>query len=73
MMDSRTILDRPGAQQLIGKGDMLYLQGNDPVRVQCAFVDTPEVEKIAEYISHQQGYPTAFILPEYVDENAERQ
>lgn len=50
---------------------MLYLQGNDPVRVQCAFVDTPEVEKIAEYISHQQGYPTAFILPEYVDENAE--
>ena len=71
MMDSRTILDRPGAQQLIGKGDMLYLQGNDPVRVQCAFVDTPEVEKIAEYISHQQGYPTAFILPEYVDENAE--
>ena len=71
MMDSRTILDRPGAQQLIGKGDMLYLQGNDPVRVQCAFVDTPEVERIADYISHQQGYPTAFMLPEYVDENAE--
>lgn len=71
MMDSRTILDRPGAQQLIGKGDMLYLQGNDPVRVQCAFVDTPEVERIAEYISRQQGYPTAFELPEYVDENAE--
>lgn len=71
MMDSRTILDRPGAQQLIGKGDMLYLQGNDPVRVQCAFVDTPEVEKIANYISRQQGYPTAFMLPEYVDENAE--
>lgn len=71
MMDSRTILDRPGAQQLIGKGDMLYLQGNDPVRVQCAFVDTPEVEKIAAYISRQQGYPTAFLLPEYVDENAE--
>ena len=71
MMDSRTILDRPGAQQLIGKGDMLYLQGNDPVRVQCAFVDTPEVEKISEYISRQQGYPTAFELPEYVDENAE--
>lgn len=46
MMDSRTILDRPGAQQLIGKGDMLYLQGNDPTRVQCAFVDTPEVEKL---------------------------
>ena len=71
MMDSRTILDRPGAQQLIGKGDMLYLQGNDPVRVQCAFVDTPEVERISEYISKQQGYPTAFELPEYVDENAE--
>lgn len=71
MMDSRTILDRPGAQQLIGKGDMLYLQGNDPVRVQCAFVDTPEVEKIAEYISRQQGYPTAFMLPEFVDENAD--
>ena len=71
MMDSRTILDRPGAQQLIGKGDMLYLQGNDPTRVQCAFVDTPEVEKIANYISRQQGYPTAFMLPEYVDENAE--
>lgn len=71
MMDSRTILDRSGAQQLVGKGDMLYLQGNDPVRVQCAFVDTPEVERIAEYISRQQGYPTAFMLPEYVDENAE--
>lgn len=71
MMDSRTILDRPGAQQLIGKGDMLYLQGNDPVRVQCAFVDTPEVERIADFIGKQQGYPTAFMLPEYVDENAE--
>ena len=71
MMDSRTILDRTGAQQLIGKGDMLYLQGNDPVRVQCAFVDTPEVEKIANYISAQQGYPTAFMLPEYVDPNSE--
>lgn len=71
MMDSRTILDRPGAQQLIGKGDMLYLQGNDPVRVQCAFVDTPEVERIAAFIGKQQGYPTAFMLPEYVDENAE--
>lgn len=64
MMDSRTILDRGGAQQLIGKGDMLYLQGSDPVRVQCAFVDTPEVEKIVDFISRQQGYPTAFMLPE---------
>ena len=71
MMDSRTILDRSGAQQLIGKGDMLYLQGNDPVRVQCAFVDTPEVECIANYISKQQGYPTAFMLPEYVGEESE--
>ena len=71
LMDSRTILDRSGAQQLIGKGDMLYLQGNDPVRVQCAFVDTPEVERIANYISKQQGYPTAFMLPEYVGEESE--
>ena len=71
MMDSRTILDRSGAQQLIGKGDMLYLQGNDPVRVQCAFVDTPEGERIANYISKQQGYPTAFMLPEYVGEESE--
>ncbi len=70
MIDSRTILDRPGANQLIGKGDMLFLQGSDPVRVQCAFVDTPEVERIGKYISEQQGYSTAFYLPEYVDENA---
>ena len=70
MIDSRTILDRPGANQLIGRGDMLFLQGSDPVRVQCAFVDTPEVENIGKYISAQQGYPTAFYLPEYVDENA---
>ena len=71
MMDSRTILDRSGAQQLIGKGDMLYLQGNDPVRVQCAFVDTPEVERIANYISKQQGYPMAFELPEVESEEGE--
>ncbi len=71
MMDSRTILDRSGAQQLIGKGDMLYLQGNDPVRVQCAFVDTPEVENITNYISKQQGYTSAFMLPEYVGEESE--
>ena len=67
MMDSRTILDRPGANQLIGRGDMLFLQGADPVRVQCAFVDTPEVEDITKYIARQQGYPTAFYLPEYVN------
>lgn len=71
MMDSRTILDRPGANQLIGRGDMLFLQGSDPVRVQCAFVDTPEVEQITEYISRQQGYPTAFYLPEYVNEESD--
>lgn len=70
MVDSRTILDRPGANQLIGRGDMLFLQGADPVRVQCAFIDTPEVAEITKFISRQQGYPTAFYLPEYVDENA---
>jgi S-DNA-T family DNA segregation ATPase FtsK/SpoIIIE len=70
MMDSRTILDRPGANQLIGRGDMLFLQGADPIRVQCAFVDTPEVEDITKYIARQQGYPTAFFLPEYVNEDA---
>ena len=69
MVDSRTILDRPGANQLIGRGDMLFLQGADPVRVQCAFIDTPEVANITEYIARQQGYPTAFFLPEVEDEN----
>ena len=64
MIDSRTILDRPGAQQLIGRGDMLYLNGGEPVRVQCAFVDTPEVERINQYIAQQQGYLSAFELPE---------
>ena len=63
-IDSRTILDQGGANQLIGKGDMLFLAGNMPVRVQCAFVDTPEVEKINEFISEQQGYISAFELPE---------
>jgi S-DNA-T family DNA segregation ATPase FtsK/SpoIIIE len=69
MMDSRTILDRPGANRLIGRGDMLFLQGADPVRVQCAFIDTPEVEQITKYIAKQQGYPTPFYLPEYVGED----
>ena len=64
MIDSRTILDRPGAQQLVGRGDMLYLNGGEPVRVQCAFVDTPEVERINQYIAQQQGYLSAFELPE---------
>ncbi|MBR1449476.1 MAG: DNA translocase FtsK 4TM domain-containing protein [Prevotella sp.] len=63
-IDSKTILDRMGAQQLIGRGDMLYLQGNDPVRVQCAFVDTPEVNDINQYISQQQGYLETYELPE---------
>ena len=67
-IDSRTILDAPGANQLVGKGDLLYSGGNDLVRVQCAFVDTPEVEKIVNYISQQQSYPEAYILPEYVAE-----
>lgn len=70
MVDSRTILDRPGANQLIGRGDMLFLQGADPVRVQCAFIDTPEVAEITKFIARQQSYLTAFYLPEYVDENA---
>ena len=63
-IDSSTILDRPGANQLIGRGDMLFLQGNDPIRVQCAFIDTPEVAEITKFIARQPGYPTAFFLPE---------
>lgn len=69
-VDSRTILDSPGADQLIGKGDMLYFNGNEILRLQCAFVDTPEVEKIAEFIGEQKGYSTAFMLPEYSSEDA---
>lgn len=67
-VDSRTILDSPGADQLIGKGDMLYFNGNEIMRLQCAFVDTPEVEKIAEFIGEQKGYASAFMLPEYSSE-----
>ena len=63
MVDSRTILDRPGANQLVGKGDMLFLAGSEPVRLQCAFVDTPEVEAIANYIACQQSYTGPFALP----------
>ncbi|NER13950.1 DNA translocase FtsK [Leptobacterium flavescens] len=69
-IDSRTILDSQGADQLIGRGDMLYTQGNDIVRLQCAFVDTPEVEKITEYIGSQRAYPEAHLLPEYVGEES---
>lgn len=68
-VDSKTILDSPGADQLIGKGDMLYFNGNDLIRLQCAFIDTPEVEKIAEFIGSQKAYPSAFILPEVASED----
>jgi len=69
-IDSRTILDSPGADQLIGRGDMLYTQGNDLTRIQCAFVDTPEVERIVDYIGSQKAYPDAHLLPEYVGEES---
>jgi S-DNA-T family DNA segregation ATPase FtsK/SpoIIIE len=67
-IDSRTILDAGGAEQLIGKGDMLISYNGEIVRLQCAFVDTPEVERVVEFISDQRGYPQPFLLPEYVDE-----
>jgi S-DNA-T family DNA segregation ATPase FtsK/SpoIIIE len=67
-IDSRTILDTGGAEQLIGKGDMLISYNGEVVRLQCAFVDTPEVDKIVDFIGEQRGYPDAFLLPEYVDE-----
>ena len=70
-IDSRTILDVSGADQLIGRGDMLYTQGNELVRIQCAFVDTPEVEKISEFIGVQKGYPDAHLLPEFSGEENE--
>ncbi|GAB1309432.1 DNA translocase FtsK [Urechidicola sp. KH5] len=69
-IDSRTILDSGGADQLIGKGDMLFSGGNDLTRIQCAFVDTPEVEKITDFIGSQRAYPEAHMLPEYVGEEA---
>jgi S-DNA-T family DNA segregation ATPase FtsK/SpoIIIE len=67
-IDSRTILDAGGAEQLIGKGDMLISYNGEIVRLQCAFVDTPEVDKIVDFIGDQRGYPQAFLLPEYIDE-----
>ncbi len=67
-IDSRTILDNSGADQLIGRGDMLYTQGNDLIRIQCAFVDTPEVADITDYIGSQKAYPDAHLLPEYIGE-----
>ncbi|MFM7308990.1 MAG: DNA translocase FtsK 4TM domain-containing protein, partial [Flavobacteriales bacterium] len=69
-IDSRTILDTGGAEQLIGRGDMLYSTGNDLIRLQCGFVDTPEVKDITDYIGAQQGYSNAFLLPEVADENS---
>ncbi len=70
-IDSRTILDTGGADQLIGRGDMLFSTGADLIRLQCAFVDTPEVDKITEFIGSQRGYSDAHLLPEYIDESGE--
>lgn len=69
-IDSRTILDSSGADQLIGRGDLLFTQGNELVRLQCAFLDTPEVADITEYIGAQKAYASAFILPEYISEDS---
>ena len=69
MTDSRTIIDQPGANRLIGRGDMLFLSGGEPTRIQCAFIDTPEVERIVEHIGSQQGYTSAYNLPDYVPES----
>ena len=68
-MDSRTILDTKGAEQLVGMGDMLFSSGSDIIRLQCPFVDTPEIERICEKIGNQRGYVSAYLLPEYIDEN----
>jgi len=70
MIDSRTILDSPGANQLVGRGDMLISLGSDMIRLQCAFIDAPEIEKITEHIAGQQSYPSAHLLPEYTGESA---
>ena len=65
-------LDSGGADQLIGRGDMLLATGSDLIRLQCAFVDTPEVDRISDFIGNQRGYPDAYLLPEYIDENGEQ-
>lgn len=70
MIDSRTILDSPGANQLVGRGDMLFAPGSDMIRIQCAFIDVPEIDQITKFISGQKGFLTAFYLPEYIEENA---
>jgi S-DNA-T family DNA segregation ATPase FtsK/SpoIIIE len=69
MIDSRTILDSPGANQLVGRGDMLFAPGSDMIRIQCAFIDVPETDAITKFISTQRGFPTALYLPEFVEEN----
>lgn len=69
-IDSRTILDSSGAEQLIGRGDLLYTQGNDLIRIQCAFVDTPEVEKLTDFIGSQKAYASAYLLPEYISDES---
>lgn len=71
MIDSRTILDSPGANQLIGRGDLLFAPGSDLVRLQCAFIDIPELERITSFIGGQRSYPTPFYLPEYIDEGSD--
>jgi S-DNA-T family DNA segregation ATPase FtsK/SpoIIIE len=71
-IDSRTILDSSGADQLIGRGDMLFSTGNDILRLQCAFVDTPEIDKITDFIGSQRAYPDAYHLPDYQDEESEK-
>ncbi len=70
MIDSRTILDTPGANQLVGRGDLLFAPGSDLIRLQCGFIDIPELERITNFIGQQTAYPTPFFLPEYVDESA---
>jgi len=70
MIDSRTILDSPGANQLVGRGDMLFAPGSDMIRIQCAFIDVPETDAITRFISAQRGFTTALYLPEFVDENS---
>jgi S-DNA-T family DNA segregation ATPase FtsK/SpoIIIE len=70
MIDSRTILDTPGANQLIGRGDLLFAPGSDLIRLQCAFIDIPELERITDFIGNQRSYPTPYFLPEYLDEGS---
>ena len=67
-IDSRTILDSSGAEQLIGRGDMLFSQGSDLTRLQCGFVDTPEIEKMVSFVGNQVGYSTPYVLPEIIDQ-----